>query len=307
VKSTHKIIGRTRKGRPVYQIAGGSDSGVTVSDAPPSGDQPGEHRGEEPPATPAPTSQVDPGSFNRGFQEQQEAGNVPTPGQTQNPATGRVFTEAEVEAIRREEKDKVYGRLDEVQTELRTLREAREAEQRERDEEEARRVEAQRNEEEENLDVRELLRRKEEEWTQRFTSIEEENRKKDAMLEQERKFNALQEYKRNQLAVNEDNIMPQLRQYVQGSTEEEIDASIQQQISVTNEILGEMQAAQQQANQQVQTTRVTAPGDSGPLEQATANTRNYSAEEIAAMGPAEYAKHRASLLPAAHRQGPYAR
>lgn len=311
------VIGHTRKGRPIFQIAGGSGDfvppagdpnepaapgGDTITvaddDRPPTGT-------EEPPATPAPNRAVDPNAFNRGFEEQQRAGEQPTPGQTTNPATGRVFTEAEVEKIRQQEKDKLYGELNSTREELRKFREEREAEQRAREEEEARRIAEAEKAGEEDMDVRALIEKKEREWDQRFNEVQESARQAEALLEQERKYNALQEYKRQQIQAHEEDIMPHLVPYVTGNSEEEIQASIQQQIETTNAILNDIQQAQQHQRQQVPTTRVTNPGEGGPLEQQTQSTRTYSAAEIAAMSPAEFAAKREQLLGAAGRMGPY--
>lgn len=311
-----KIIGRTRAGKPVYAIAGGSGepppqqqqqagNSITVDDDGNPVDA-GEHRGEEPPAKPASQHQVDPNAFNQGFEEQQRAGEQPTPGVTQNPETGRTFTAEEVEKIRQQEKDKLYGQIDELKGELKTFREEREAEQRAREEEEARRTREAEEAAEADMDVRELIRKKEEEWTQQMQEIQEKAERDRALLEQERRFSALKEYKEQQIATHEDAIMPHLRQYVQGNSEEEIDASIQQQIETTNAIMADIQQAQQQQAAAVPGTRVTAPGDGGPIEQTTSGTRNFTAEEIAAMSPTEFAKHREPLLRAAGQAGPYA-
>lgn len=307
------IVGYTHSGMPVFSISGGSSnepppgSSVTVTEGGDPAPQAGEQRGEEPPAQPAPTSQVDPDAFNRGFREQQAAGQQPTPGVTQNPATGKTFTAEEVEKIRQQEKDKLYGQIEELKGELKSYREEREAEQRAREEEEKRLAEEAKAKSEEEMEVRELIRKKEEEWTQQMRQIQEEAERDRALLDQERRYNALQEYKVKQLETHGEEIMPHLRGYVTGNTEEEIDASIQQQIQTTNAILADVQAAQQQQQAAVPTTRVTAPGDGGPMEQVAGTTRTFSAEEIAAMSPAEFAKHRDSLIRAAGQQGPYGR
>lgn len=310
-----RVIGHTRKGRPVFAIAGGS--GNDAPPQPPEGEpNPGDTitvnpddapppSTEEPPATPASNRAVDPNAFNRGFAEQQRAGEQPTPGQTTNPATGRVFTEEEVEKIRQQEKDKLYGELNSTREELRRFREEREAEQRAREEAEQRAAEEAEKAGESDMDVRELIQKKEQEWNDRFREVQEKQQQSEALLEQERRFNALNEYKRQQLEAHADDIMPHLRGYVTGNSEEEIQASIQKQIETTNAILQDVQAAQQQQRQQVPTTRVTAPGDAGPLEQQTSSTRTFSAAEIAAMTPAEYAKYRDQLVGAAGRAGPY--
>ncbi|MEX0651462.1 MAG: hypothetical protein WD186_05485, partial [Actinomycetota bacterium] len=197
--------------------------------------------GEQPPATPAPTSQVDPAAFQRGNQDAADAAADAARGTT-NPQTGRTFTEAEVERIRQEEKDKVYGRVSDLTEELKREREEREAEKRARAEEEARAEEARRREGEKDLDVRELLTRKEQEWTDRFNQIEAQRETDRALLDKEREFNALQEYKRNILAQHEDDIMPELRDLVDGNNEAEIQAAAQRAIEKTNGIMQNIQA-----------------------------------------------------------------
>ena len=311
---TMPILGYTSKGTPIFHLRGADDptpqqqpgSTITIDGSQAPQQQAGEHRGEEPPAHPASTASVDPdAAFARGFREQQAAGQQPTPGATQNPATGRTFTEAEVEAIRQQEKDKLYGRIDELGTEIRTMREEREAEKRARDEEEARKIEEARKASEGEMDVRELIGQKEQEWNERFNKIQEEARLAQAALDQERRLGALKEFRDGLIAQHADDIMPHLVPYVGGNTEEEIKASVQQQIETTGKIMADLAAAQQAQQAAVPTTRVTAPGDAGPLEQTTTGQRQYSAEEIAAMNPTEWAKHRDQFLRAAARQGPY--
>lgn len=294
----------------IWPIAGGSGQ-----EAPPSqeGEQQGQQQdgitvtedsrapdtshGMQPPAQPAPTHSVDPGRFNQGAGEQggQPPAAQPAPGET-NPQTGRTFTEAEVEAIRQQEKDKLYGRINEMDE---TIKEMRDRLAREQEEEAAREQEEERKrraQEEEELDVRELLQRKEQEWNEKFEQIEQERKAQESLLEKERQYNALQEYKRNKVAQHEDDIMPQLRDLIAGNSEEEIDASINAAIEKTNSIIGDVAATQQQQRQAVPTARVTMPGDGGPIEQTENAQRVYSPEDINNMSMAEYAKHRDKLL-----------
>lgn len=257
--------------------------------------------GEQPPATPAPTHQVDPSAFGRGAAEAPGAQPAPSTSTT-NPATGRLFTEAEVEKIRQEEKDKLYGRVDSLAEELRREREAREAEAKAREEEEARRAAEAQQAGENDLDVRELLRQKEAEWTQRFNEIEAQREADRALLEKERQFNALQEYTRDLLAQHEDDIMPELRDLVTGNTEEEVQASVNRAIEKTKGILGNIQAVQQQHLQQTPTARVTQPGAGGPMEQVEGGQRQLSAQDIRDMSMADFARDRKALMEAAARQ-----
>jgi hypothetical protein len=310
VKHTHKILGYTRKGTPVFAIAGGSGTNAPPvgDDAPKPGDTITVEAGdrapaptEEPPATPASTRSVDPGAFGRGVEEQHAVGQP-----QQQPAGQKQPTWEDVERARQEEKDKLYGEISSVKDELKSIREAREAEERTRAEEEARAEEQARSAAEGEMDVRELIQQKEREWNERFDQVRTEAERAQALLEQERRFNALQEYKRAQLETHANDIMPHLHGYVEGNTEEEIQASIQRQIETTNAILADVQQAQQAQRASIPGPRVTAPGDGGPVDQQETATRTFSADDIAKMTPAEFAKYRDQLLGAAARQGPYA-
>lgn len=303
---TH-VIGYTRKGKPVFSISGGSDDGgITVGD--PQAPAPQQNSGEQPPATPAPTHQVDPNAFNRGAVEQRpdaaDQAAEAARGST-NPQTGRTFTEAEVERIRQEEKDKLYGRVNDLTEELKREREERESEKRRLAEEEARSEEERRRQSEEGTDVRELLRQKEQEWNNKFQQLEQAREQDQALLEKERQFNALQEYQRNLITQHENDIMPELRDTVGGNSEEEVQASVQRAIDKTNTILGNIQAAQQAQQQATPTARVTQPGAGGPMEQTEGATRTYTPDDIRGMSMSDYAQKRKDFLAAASRRGPY--
>ena len=305
MKFTHRVLGHTRRGTPIFAIAGGSSSepppqqqgegeGDTLQ-VPADSRAPDTSGGEQPPATPASSQVVDPNRFVQGASEQ--GTEPPAPQQAGQPAPqGRVFTEEEVERFRQQERDKLYGRIEEMDQ---TIKELRDAQQREQEEEERAQQEAEeqrRAQEEEELDVRALLQKKEQEWNEKFSEIEQRERQQAELLEKERQFNALQEYKRNQVEANEERIMPQLRDLITGNTEEEINASIQAAIEKTESIMGDVAAATQAQRQSTPTARVTAPGDQGPLEQTEQLTRTYTAEELRNMPMSEYAKHRDKLL-----------
>jgi hypothetical protein len=315
------ILGRTRLGRPVYAIAGGSGTNVppvggdtiTVQE----GDRP-KPPSEESPAEPAPTSMVDPGAFQRGTQDPSQSQQQQSP----PPATsaGRTFSEEDVARIRQEEKDKLYPEKDKLLRQVENLktmieeqRAEKEAEKAAREEEAAKQAEERRKQEEQGLDPTELIQRKEQEWVTKLEELEsriaEEARQRavaEEMVSKEREYAEVQRYLQEQVASHADDIMPQLTPYVQGATREEVDASIAQQIDTSNRILADMQQAQQQRLQQIPGPRVTQPGANpgDPVEQA-GGTRQFSVEELRNMTPQEWAKNRDQLLPAAGRHGPY--
>jgi hypothetical protein len=241
--------------------------------------------------------------------------------------TGRVFTEEDVARIRAEEKDKVYGRLEAVQSELASFkeqvgsltaaeqrREAQLVEEQKRLEEEAR------QKENEELDAKTLLQRREEEWkaeqarleqqwNERFQTIESEKEQERVLREKEREFNDLKEYAQQQVAANSENIAPQLLQWISGNSRDEIDAAVARAIETTNALVEDMQQTintQQidpstgQPYQQVVAppappatpgTRVTAAPGSDP----GAQYQTLTAEQIKQMPMDQYAKMRGQL------------
>ncbi len=267
----------------IYPIAGGS------SNEPPPGNQnqpgtievPAGEEEEEPegPVTETPAAQ-------QGFQAGQVEGYV-----------SKEEFEAALANARKQEKDKLYGRITEMDETLKEMREREAREEQERAEAERREQEEAKRKAEEEMDLRELLSQKEQEWQDRFTQVQEEIAQKDALLEREREFQALEAYKSQALQQNEDDIMPELRDMVSGNTQEEIDASIESLKDRTARILGEVQQFQQQQRQQMPGPRVTAPA-MGPLEQNETANQTVTATDIANMDMNTYRANRDRLLKA---------
>lgn len=210
------------------------------------------------------------------------------------------FTAEQLEEARRQEKDKLYPQLTQVQKELDDLRAEREAERQAREQAEAEAQAAARAAEEKEMDVRQLLERKEQEFNERFNQLEQARQQAEALLQQEHRFQALMQYRQAQLAAAADDIIPQLLDTVQGSSEAEIDASILDAKNRSLSILQSVQQAQQQAYQGMRGTALTAPA-AGPMENMPV-TQQLSAQDIASMSMAEYAKHRGQLHQAASAQ-----
>lgn len=257
----------------------------------------------------------------------QDDGTTPfaTPSLSQQAVTGRVFTEDDVARIRQEEKDKVYGRLDAATQELTQLREQvgslTAAEQRraaELEQEKQRLEEEARRQEESELDARSLVERREQEWSQRLEQMnqtweqkwneaEQQRQQAEAIAQREREFGQLRDYTLAQVQAHENDIAPQLRGWITGNTQEEIDASVQRAIEATNEIARDVaESFGVQPGQQFATGGVIAP----PASPATPGTRatggpgntdpatqfqQLTPEQIAQMPMDQYAKLRGRL------------
>lgn len=216
--------------------------------------------------------------------------------------TSRMFTADEVEAVRREEKDKLYGRIDTMDAELKELRKEREARAKEQKAQAAAEAEAARREDEEKLDLRQLLDRRDQEWRERFSSLEQERERDKAVFEQERRLQGIDEYRRNRLEQMAGEIAPQLRDLVMGSSEAEVDASIARMIEKTQQIMAEIAGAIPPAVPPPlpQGVSATAP-PVGPLEQVSSQ-QSFSPDDIRNMNIDTYRKYRDGLLNAASRQ-----
>lgn len=238
---------------------------------------------EETPPTPAAT---DTPPAQEGFaQGAAESGN-------------RTFTAEDIEKARRQEKDKLYGRMEELQAELRALREAEEAKKAEQEEAERRAVEEAERKAEEEMELRDLLHKKEQEWQGRFQELEAERERERAILEQERQYQALMEYRQRRIAEESEEIMPELRDMVAGNNEQEIEASLSTLKERTARILEQVAATQQQYRQAMPGPRVTAPV-MGPVEQNDSGYKTVTAADIRQMDASTYAQHRDQLLNAA--------
>ena len=237
--------------------------------------------------------------------------------------SGRMFSEEDVARIRQEEKDKLYSQIERNNEELTNLREQvgslTAAEQRraaQLEEEQQRLADEARRQEEENLDAKSLIQRKDEEWNQRLSSMEqtweqklqqaeEERRAAEALAAREREFGELRDYTLSAVEANKDKIAPQLLGWIQGNSKEEVDAAIQRAIQTTDQIAEEMQQAlgqqtQQFGDQQTQTpappvlpgTRATGgPANTDPAAQF----QQLTAEQIANMPMDQYAQLRSRI------------
>jgi hypothetical protein len=218
----------------------------------------------------------------------------PPPAPPRPPRGGeppQVFTTDDVERIRNEERARFVAeqqRADQLQNELAAFRQAEE--QRQKEEEKARKdaERAAKKKEEEEMDLRQVMERRDQEWEQKLAEERREREKALAILEQERRYSGLQNYMAQRMMVDGERIAPQLRQLVAGNSEEEIDASIAKLIDITEGIAGETMQALQQQGAQRRTAGVTAP-PIGPTDVA-ATSRTYTADELRDMSMEEYGR-----------------
>jgi len=209
---------------------------------------------------------------------------------------GARWTDDDLEKVRQQEKDKLYGRLDEVQTQLRQIQADRESEQAERDRLAAEAEEARRLKEEGELEVRDLLARKETEWQSQLSKLEQRYDADRAVFEKERMFSQVQEYRRDRIEQESEFILPELRDLISGDTPESIDASIEVMKARTEQIFANMSAANQAPIPFQRGAAPTAP-PVGPMEQMP-SYESLTPDDIRSMDMDTYKRYRGQLLQA---------
>lgn len=206
----------------------------------------------------------------------------------------KTYSEEDLHKVREQEKSKLYPQIESLKEELNSLKQDRES----RLEEEARlRAEAEaesKRRAEEEMDVRELLTAKEQEWAERLETERQERETAFALLDRERQFNEIQNYRSARLEEERDNIIPELLDLISGNTAEEIEESIAGLKGRSSRILESAQQAMSSARREMTGSRVTSP-PSGPLD-TNSEQQTFTAEQIAAMSVSEYAKYRGKLL-----------
>lgn len=252
--------------------------------------------------------------------------------QTPPPPTGRVFSEEDVARIREEEKNKLYGRIDDLGNQVKELtnqiggltadEQRRKAEleaEQQRLQEEARR------QEESELDAKSLIERrtqewqqtlaeKEQSWEQKLAQVEAEREAERALREKERAFNDLREYAQGAVEANKEKIAPQLFSTINGNSKEEIDAAVQRAIQITDEITADFQndvqqlLAQQQPGVQFGQQVIPQPQQQVPVpvgvtpyagpsnfDPAGAASQQLTAQDINNMDMTKYAELRRQI------------
>lgn len=220
----------------------------------------------------------------------------------------QTFTAEDLAKARAQEKEKLYPQVEKLKEELSLLKQ----QQAERDAEEAKRKEERKKreaeaakkkkeEEEATLEVRELLKKKEEEWQAQLESERLEREKAFALLDQERRFQQLMNYRSMRLEQERENIIPELIDMISGNSEDEIEQSIAGLKTKSAKILEAVSQAGVQNRKEMVGTRVTVPA-SGPLDNDS-EQRTYSPDDISSMSMADYAKNRAKLLGSGNNSG----
>jgi hypothetical protein len=191
-------------------------------------------------------------------------------GNLEAPVPG--FTADDLAKARAQEKAKLYPQMEKMQEELakaKALAEELAAKEAERETKRqaklAERTEEKKKKEEKELSFKELLSKKEQEFQSQLEAERLERERAFALLDTERKFQDLMNYRAQRIEEERDNIVPQLIDLVSGSSQEDIEQSIETLKAKSAGIMQDVQQATMNAKQSMAGTRITAPA-SGPLD-----------------------------------------
>jgi hypothetical protein len=212
--------------------------------------------------------------------------------QSQTP--DKSYSEEDLRRVREQEKSKLYPQIDSLKEELNILKKEREERLAEAEKLRAEQETEARKKAEEDMDVRQLLESKEREWADRLETEKQERERAFKLLEREREYAELTDYRNRRLQEERENVIPELLDLVSGNNAEEIEASIAGLKDRSSRILDSAQQAMQSARKEMTGSRVTAP-PTGPLD-TNSDQQQFTADQIAAMSVTEYAKYRGKLL-----------
>ena len=182
-------------------------------------------------------------------------GNVNDDGQP-NPAAGtsRFYTQEELDAererVRSQERDKLHGRISQTDDRYKALSDevanlrkiAKNAEKAEADRLAA--IEKERKKAEEaELSARELVERSRAEAQTQIELLRAEQAHQVAMVQKELEYTRLQAYIQRRVNEESDNIAPELLDFIDGNSPEEVEASIERVKAKTAQIVENMRQA----------------------------------------------------------------
>lgn len=229
--------------------------------------------------------------------------SLPSPAAFQHGATGeQMFTAAQLEAARKQEKDKLYTQIQALQEGQKQANEALAAIQKAKEEEiaavqatEAEKAEAARKKAETEMSAKALLEQKLAEttqtWEQKFQAMESERAQEKALLEKERAYQSLVNYRNDAITQAGDEIAPQFHDFIAGETQEQIDAGIARAKAATESLTAQFQEVQRQQLSQMRGVSTAGYAPVGPMD-ANPGQQNLSPDDINNMSMAEFAKLR---------------
>jgi DNA repair exonuclease SbcCD ATPase subunit len=207
-----------------------------------------------------------------------------------NVSNPQFFTAEDIEKARREERDKLYGRISKTDEKFKSLedevaslrqitkeREAAEAAARQAAEE------ALRAQQQEELSAKQLIEQREAEWKQRFEEIERKREKDRMIYERDQEFLRLKNYieRRAREEMANETIGDELIDFITGNNEAEVEQSIIMLREKTERILNGVREGQQQSRAAMPGVSASGqPPMGGPLDNLSGQTKQLTDEDI---------------------------
>lgn len=228
---------------------------------------------------------------------------IASPAAFQHGASGeQMFTAAQLEAARAQEKDKLYAQIDQLKRGQQQANEALAAIQATKDAElaavqaaEAEKADVARKKAETEMSAKALLEQKLAEttqtWEQKFQAMEQERAQEKALLDKERAYQNLVSYRNDAITNAGDEIAPQFHDFIAGETQEQIDAGIARAKAATESLTAQFQEVRRQELSQMRGVSTAGYAPLGPMEN-NPGQQNLSPDDINNMSMAEFAKLR---------------
>jgi hypothetical protein len=211
----------------------------------------------------------------------------------------KFYTDEDLAKVRSQEKDKLYPQIESLKEELNSLRKEKEEEASRRNAEAQAEAERAKAEALSELDSKSYADARLSELQEQLERERQERERAFALLEREKTYADLQAYRQQVIEQERDNIIPQLVDFIQGNTREELAESVERLKERSASILESAQSAMQNARKEMKGTSISAP-PAGPLE-TNSEQRSLTPQEIAAMSMNDYAKYRDRLMSDAAR------
>lgn len=207
------------------------------------------------------------------------------------------WTDDDIANARTQEKEKLYPRIEEMSNELKALRAEREAEMTERQRLANEADEARRLKEEGDMEVRTLLEKRENEWKSQISALEARYDADREIFAKERVLAEAELYRRDRISQESENILPELRDFIQGASPEEIDRSIEAMKARTEAIVANFVAAEPPPVPFAPRAAAPTAPPVGPMEQLP-SYESLTPEDIRGMSMDTYKRYREQLLQA---------
>jgi Skp family chaperone for outer membrane proteins len=154
---------------------------------------------------------------------------------------------------------------------------------------------AQRAKEEAEMSAKDLLAKRDQDFNARIEQIQRENEQRIALMEQEVKYNQLQAYIQRRAAEEGNNIVPELLDFINGNTPEEVESSIEVLKAKSAAIAESARTAGVRQRTQMPGVAPSSGPNVGvtPLDMPT--DRQFTAEDIRGMSMQEFAALRKKI------------